>query len=396
VYSVIYSPNGALAGVEPAAVTFTVGRTITVARNTGQLEKPGFTFGGWSTAPNGTGTIFEPATGNVSLSEDTTLYAVWISPSGSSSGGGGSFNALPTPSPTPTVTVKPTVNPKPKPRPTPTPNVSPEPSNGDQILAQGGLKPGTVQKSEPLVKRVIEELAAVLKPVVIDIATKPAPAPNDAIDPETALQAAGAAADKKVLDLPSLVQVGNELQPSRIVLIENTKLQLVTANGGVLSVQAKDGETPIPVDSTGRVQMVRSNSVETEGVGLRPNSEFAVYLFSEPMLLGIGKTDSLGNFYASFLVENKIPLGQHTLQVNGILASGKSSSISLPVVVVESVKAARSNAMPSSIMADDANYLFGIPLYIVWSLLFLLLLLLAWLVRRRYLAGKKRRKKSNH
>jgi hypothetical protein len=330
----------------------------------------------------------------VSLSEDTTLYAVWISPSASSSGGGGSFNALTTPSPTPTVTAKPTA--APKPRPTPTPNISPQPSNSDQILAQGGLKPGTVEKSEPLVKRVIEELAAVLKPVVIDIATKPAPAPNDAIDPETALQAAGAAADKKVLDLPSLVQVGNELQPSRIILIENTKMQLVTANGGVLSVQAKDGETPIPVDSTGRVQMVRSNSVETEGVGLSPNSEFAVYLFSEPMLLGIGKTDSLGNFYASFLVENKIPLGQHTLQVNGILASGKSSSISLPVVVVESVKTPRSNAMPSSIMADDANYLFGIPLYVVWSLLFLLLLIIAWLVRRRYLAGKKRRKKSNH
>jgi len=91
VYSVIYSPNGALAGVEPSAVTFTVGRTVTVARNTGELEKPGFTFGGWSTAPNGTGTIFEPATGNVSLSEDTILYAVWVPASGSSSGGG-SFN----------------------------------------------------------------------------------------------------------------------------------------------------------------------------------------------------------------------------------------------------------------------------------------------------------------
>jgi len=391
VYSVIYSPNGALAGVEPAAVTFTVGRTITVARNTGQLEKPGFTFGGWSTAPNGTGTIFEPATGNVSLSEDTTLYAVWISPSGSSSGGGGSFNALPTPSPTPTVPAKPTA--APKPRPTPTPNISPEPSNGEQILAQGGLKPGTVEKSEPLVKRVIEELAAILKPVVVDIANRPAPAPDETLDPETALQAAGAAADKRVLDLPSLVQVGNELQPSRIVLIENTKLQLVTADGGVLNVQAKDGETPIPVDNTGRVQMVRSNTVETGGAGLRPNSEFAVYLFSEPTLLGVGKTDSQGNFYASFPVDEKLPLGEHTLQVNGITAAGESSSISLPVVVVESQAVASKNAMVSTaVEAGTGMGSWTVSNYICWLLILLLLLIIAFIVRRIYLASRKKKK----
>ena len=397
VYSVIYSPNGALAGVEPPAVTFTVGRTVTVARNDGQLEKPGFTFGGWSTTPNGTGTLYEPATANVSLSEDTTLYAVWISPSGSSSGGGSSFNSLPTTSPTPTVTSKPTVNPKPRPTPTPNatptarpqvPSVSPEAPNGDQILAQGGLKPGTVEKSEPLVKRLIEELAAILKPIAIDIANKPAPAPNETLDSETALQAAGAGADKRVLDLPSLVQVGNELQPSRIVLIKNTKLQLVTANGGVLNVQAKDGETPIPVDSTGRVQMVRSNTVETGGAGLRPNSEFAVYLFSEPILLGVGKTDSLGNFYASFPVDEKLPLGEHTLQVNGITAAGDSSSISLPVVVVESQAVASKNAMVST--DGPGTGAWTISNYICWLLILLLLLIIAFIVRRIYLASRKK------
>ena len=402
VYSVIYSPNGALAGIEPSAVTFTVGRTVTVARNEGQLEKPGFTFGGWSTTPNGTGTLYQPATANVSLSEDTTLYAVWISPSGSSSGGGSSFNSLPTPSPTPTVTAKPTVNPKPRPTPTPNaaptvrpvpPKVSTDTSNGDQILAQGGLKPGTVEKSEPLVKRVIEELAAILKPIAIDIANKPAPAPNETLDAETALQAAGAAADKRVLDLPSLVQVGNELQPSRIVLIENTKLQLVTANGGVLNVQAKDGQNPIPVDSTGRVQMVRSNTVETGGAGLRPNSEFAVYLFSEPMLLGVGKTDSQGNFYASFPVDEKLPLGEHTLQVNGITAAGDSSSISLPVVVVESQAVASKNAMVSGEgEASTDTGAWTISNYICWLLILLLLLIIAFIVRRIYLASRKKKK----
>jgi uncharacterized repeat protein (TIGR02543 family) len=79
VYSVIYAPNGASAGVEPSPATFTYGSTVTVARNTGQLEKPGFTFGGWSTAPDGTGVTFEPAANDVSLSTDTVLFAVWVS-----------------------------------------------------------------------------------------------------------------------------------------------------------------------------------------------------------------------------------------------------------------------------------------------------------------------------
>ena len=240
-------------------------------------------------------------------------------------------------------------------------------------------------------KREIQDLAAILKPVVIDIATKPAPAPKDTLDAQTALEAAAPSVDKKVLDLPSLVQVGNELQPSRIVLIENTTLQLVTASGGVLSVKAKDGDKPIPVDTTGRVQMVRSNTVETEGNGLRPNSEFAVYLFSEPILMGIGKTDSNGNFYASFPVDETLPLGQHTLQVNGIMANGEGSSISLPVVVVESPEVAQSNAMPGSPLGDESTNFFGISGYLIWFFWLLLLLIIAWAIRREYVAGRRRR-----
>jgi uncharacterized repeat protein (TIGR02543 family) len=79
VYSVIYAPNGASAGVEPSPVTFTYGTTLTVARNTGQLEKPGYTFGGWSTTPDGTGVNFEPEAANVALSNDTVLFARWVS-----------------------------------------------------------------------------------------------------------------------------------------------------------------------------------------------------------------------------------------------------------------------------------------------------------------------------
>ena len=110
VYSVIYAANGAAAGIEPSPVTFTYGSTLTVARNTGQLEKPGFTFSGWATAPDGTGQVFEPDTPNVALSNDTVLFAKWVSIA--SVPVSGNTNTVPSPSPSPSPSSKVSVFPK--------------------------------------------------------------------------------------------------------------------------------------------------------------------------------------------------------------------------------------------------------------------------------------------
>jgi len=105
VYSVIYAANGAAAGVEPSPVTFTYGDTLTVARNTGQLEKPGYTFSGWATAPDGTGTTFEPETPNVALTNDTVLFAKWVSIASVPTSGTTNSNSSPSPSPFPSTEV---------------------------------------------------------------------------------------------------------------------------------------------------------------------------------------------------------------------------------------------------------------------------------------------------
>ena len=118
------------------------------------------------------------------------------------------------------------------------------------------------------------------------------------------------------------------------------------ATPGIVVLVAKDGNELVPVDSRGRVQMVRNNNVETNGTGMQPNSEFAVYLFSDPILLGVGKTDNKGQFFASFPVEQELPIGDHTLQVNGFLADGKTASISVPVTLVDSAVTAKNQAMP--------------------------------------------------
>lgn len=76
-YSVIYSGNGASAGTEPSPQTFTYGTAVNLNDNSGALAKDGYTFSGWNTSPDGSGTTFAPTESNVSLSGDTVLFAKW-------------------------------------------------------------------------------------------------------------------------------------------------------------------------------------------------------------------------------------------------------------------------------------------------------------------------------
>ena len=339
-------------------------------------------------------TITITGTGATSGSATTSItFSISGATVPSSSGGGDS-----TPTPTPTPTPIPTTTPRPNnlitnpltPVRIPTPTPTPSPT----------INPGTQNRPEPLIRRLIEDLANALRPLVVDILTSPTPQPTNAgatpaptFDNQKALELAPNIQDKKVVDLPSLVLYNNEFQPSKLVIMDNTVAQVVSPGGGLLNVEAKDGQDSVPVDNRGRVQMVRSNNVETEGTGMQPNSEFAVYLFSDPILLGIGKTDAQGKFFASFPVTNELPIGDHTLQVNGLLPDGKTSSISLPVVVVDTIATAKNQAMPKTIFVD-VNPVDRALRAVYWMLIVLavMVFLIGASYRDRFFALVRRRK----
>jgi hypothetical protein len=321
----------------------------------------------------------------------TSTYTVIVTRSAANSGGGSPTPTLtPTPTPSPTSSVRPNNlinNPLALPSPTPSPT------------APSTLVPGTTNTPEPLVRRLIQDLIAPLRPVIVDLFNSPTPQTTSSgtttnFDNQRALQLApNSTQDKKVVDLPSLVLVNNEFQPSKIVIVDNTSAQIITPGGGLLNVEAKEGESSVPVDNRGRVQMVRSNNVETEGTGMLPNSEFAVYLFSEPILLGIGKTDAQGKFFASFPVDDTLPIGDHTLQVNGLLASGLTTSISMPVTVVEDIATAKNQAMPQTIFVDSNPVEDALrAMYWILIVLAVMVFLIGASYRDRFFALVKRRK----
>lgn len=80
-FSVTYIGNGNTGGTVPSISTHGAGSTITVASNSGSLNKTNFTFDGWNTSDNGSGTNYIPgvSTYTGSSGNNLVLYANWQS-----------------------------------------------------------------------------------------------------------------------------------------------------------------------------------------------------------------------------------------------------------------------------------------------------------------------------
>ena len=77
-YSVNYNGNGNNGGSVPTDnQTYQFGSTVTVKDNTGNLIKTGYTFAGWNTAADGSGTSYNPAATFNMGAANITFYAKW-------------------------------------------------------------------------------------------------------------------------------------------------------------------------------------------------------------------------------------------------------------------------------------------------------------------------------
>lgn len=77
-YSVTYDENAADSGSAPTTQVVEYGETAVIAYNTGALSRTGYTFGGWNTAADGTGTDYTPGQSVVMDSGNLILYAKWL------------------------------------------------------------------------------------------------------------------------------------------------------------------------------------------------------------------------------------------------------------------------------------------------------------------------------
>jgi hypothetical protein len=76
-YTISYATNGATSGTVPASQTKTQDVTLVLATNVGNLARTGYTFTGWNTDSNGTGTAYAEGA-NYTANTDAVMYAYWV------------------------------------------------------------------------------------------------------------------------------------------------------------------------------------------------------------------------------------------------------------------------------------------------------------------------------
>ncbi len=77
-YTVTYNGNGNTSGIVPVDSTnYEQGQDVSVLGNTGNLVKTNYSFGGWNTQANGSGTIYTQSQTFTMGAANVTLYAMW-------------------------------------------------------------------------------------------------------------------------------------------------------------------------------------------------------------------------------------------------------------------------------------------------------------------------------
>jgi outer membrane protein OmpA-like peptidoglycan-associated protein len=173
-------------------------------------------------------------------------------------------------------------------------------------------------------------------------APEPTPTPTPTVTPEppsldpitgaqnTNLPAGGLPLGESVLlinGVPTVVTV----RPDSTI---NPTGLIIEGPGFILRLDGRSpGDQPLPLTADGALILEQNGTTFTVGTGFDPQSFVYVWLFSEPRLLGTLTVDANGAFRGTVPLPADVPVGRHTLQVNGLTPEGKVRSLSLGVQV---------------------------------------------------------------
>jgi hypothetical protein len=135
----------------------------------------------------------------------------------------------------------------------------------------------------------------------------------------------------------------------------------VTGDGFTVRLQATETDgTPLDVDEAGRLIVHESGKVQVSGSGFLPGSTVDVWLFSTPYLLGQATVGADGTFSQAFALPADVPVGAHTVQMNGVGTDGSVRSLSTGVVVLADAAAAPAPLAATGSQADTLGLMAAI------------------------------------
>lgn len=111
---------------------------------------------------------------------------------------------------------------------------------------------------------------------------------------------------------------------------------------------AESGGTRRNLDTDGNIRVLRGDSIHYEIVGLAPNSDATLWLFSDPLNLVSANADAQGVLAGSVVVPDDVPAGDHRFVTDGINANSESAVVAVGIAIGEMEKSS-SNARTAAI-----------------------------------------------
>jgi len=173
----------------------------------------------------------------------------------------------------------------------------------------------------------------------------------------------------------SIATSGGEPVPVTVTPVSDQKLAVVEGDGWTMAINvASENGGVEPSEGGALLKLVRNDTTVVSGSGFMPGTRADVWLFSDPTLLGTVTIDENGEFNGEFNVDpNMVPVGEHTLQLQGVGEDGYVKAANLGVMVDDPVE-----AMPTTVETG-----WGFIWWIVTAVVLLALIIVLLTARRR-------------
>lgn len=138
--------------------------------------------------------------------------------------------------------------------------------------------------------------------------------------------------------------IGTTSTAARVEVIDERQIR-ITVGGQRFLIEAHSGtQQPRVISEDGTMSVEVGDLISIAGDGLKADTWLSMWLFSSPTAVGEIPVDAAGRFDGAKPVPATVKVGMHTLQLNGISASGKLVSLTLGLEVVPKGTAAVWNA----------------------------------------------------
>ena len=101
----------------------------------------------------------------------------------------------------------------------------------------------------------------------------------------------------------------------------------------------------VPLATDGSLLLARSGDLPINVSGLAPGSIVTQTLFSDPIVLGTATADAAGELASTVMIPPTVPLGSHTLRLQGTTNTGEGFALDVGVTVATPVVALGANPL---------------------------------------------------